>query len=81
MQLKKIKFGATQPVLRGFVADRDCELTDWQVGLGGLGGVENQVGNFKKLKDLSPENQHDNGTSTMNKDLFPIEHGDFPMSC
>ena len=64
------------------VADRDCELTDWQVGLGGLGGFEHQVGNFQKLKDLPTEKQtYDNGTSTMNKDLFPIEHGDFPMSC
>ena len=24
-----------------------------------------------------PENQHDNGTSTMNEDLFPIENGGF----
>ena len=53
------------------VVDRDCELTDWQVALGGLGGFEHQVGNFKKLKDLPPEKQtYDNGTSTMNKDLF-----------
>ena len=51
-------------------ADRDCELTDWQVALGGLGGFEHQVGNFKKLKDLPPRKTNDNGTSTMNKDLF-----------
>jgi len=27
------------------------------------------------------KNQHDSGLSTMNEDVFPIENGEFPMSC
>ena len=28
------------------------------------------------------ENEHDlAGKSTMNEDVFPIQHGDFPLSC
>jgi len=29
---------------------------------------------------LYPKNYHDNGTSTMNDDVFPVKNGDFPMS-
>ena len=30
--------------------------------------------------NVPPEKQHDNGTSTMNEDVFPIENVDFPAS-
>jgi len=32
-------------------------------------------------KYYTPKNQHDSGLSTMNEDVFPIENGEFPMSC
>ena len=40
-----------------------------------------QVSNSHANPSYLPENYHDNKASTMNEDVFPIENGDFPMSC
>ena len=33
------------------------------------------------MDEYTPENEHGYGKPTMNEDVFPIEHGDFPVSC